>query len=50
MCAFRNFRRRADDIVPTDLKKLREQEYRAKADPFLFELIMQPRYVVKGQV
>ena len=53
MCAFRKSQRCADDIAPTskeEMKRLREEEHRSKTDPFLFELLMKPKYVVKGYV
>ena len=52
LVSFRRFRREADDITPTspqELQRIADQEYEAKGDPFLFELLMEPRYVVRGQ-
>ena len=53
MVAFRNYRRFADDIKATSKQEIKEEQevaFRQKGDPWLFELLMEPRHVKHGVV
>ena len=51
--SFRDTRLFADDIAPMNevvLQDKKQKEHKAKADPFLFEIMMRDRHVIKGKI